>query len=177
MKKTFLDFFENLKSCTAIHKAGFVTLISIFFSLLPLIIVFLCNIIRQKFYFSGITFALGMSFIYSLIIPGILGIIKESEYKMIHKGIHIIMSFIILVIYVIAIIFEKPLFENGVINYTFVKFIVSLFIIAAFLLFYCTYRDEKKGINMFNENDKANQDKIKKYSQNLNSKENNHEQI
>ena len=95
MKQQILNIVEYLKSCKICYKALFITIISIFLSLLPLLIVFLCNLIRNESYFTGITFALGMSFIYSLIIPGLIGIIKEQEYKMIHKGFHLIISIIV----------------------------------------------------------------------------------
>ena len=174
MKQQILNIVEYLKSCKICYKALFITIISIFLSLLPLLIVFLCNLIRNENYFTGITFALGMSFIYSLIIPGLIGIIKEKEYKMLHKGIHLIISIIVLVLFVISIILECPLVKNG--TYTSACIIViGLFIFSSCLLFYGTYRDEKKNLGDVFYTDIKEQENMKKYSKNIQQEEHNNE--
>lgn len=174
MKLQFLKLIEYLKSCKICYKALFITLISIFLSLLPLLIVFLCNLIRNESYFTGITFALGMSFIYSLIIPGLIGIIKEQEYKMLHKGFHLIISIIVLVLFVISIIFECPLIQNGIHTSAFI-IVVGLFIFSSCLLFYGTYRDEKKNLGDVFYIDIKEQESMKKYSKNIQQEEHNNE--
>jgi len=157
---------EYVKSCRAFYKALFVTIISVFFSLLPLLIVILYNLIKEQSYFMGITFALGMSFVYSLVTPGLLGIIKEQEYKMVHKGIHLIVSIIILVLFVISIIFECPLFKEGMQTST-CSFVIVLFLLSTCLLFYGTYRDEKKNSRNLFDDDIREQTLMKKYSKNI----------
>ncbi len=115
-----------------------------------------------------------MSFIYSLIIPGLIGIIKEQEYKMLHKGFHLIISIIVLVLFVISIIFECPLIQNGIYTSAFI-IVVSLFIFSSFLLFYGTYRDEKKNLGDVFYIDIKEQESMKKYSKNIQQEEHNNE--
>lgn len=172
MIKCIIDKIEYFKECSDFLNALFVTILSLFFAVLPALVVIIFNLFLKKQILESISFAVAMSFIYSLIVPGFIGTIKKNTYGMVHKGLHVILSILILVFMVVAILLNCPLYseinKNSLPLYT---FSISL-LFAFFLLFYSSYQDEKDSIgDIFNTNDSKKQDKIKMFSDNLKTKE------
>jgi len=171
MNKHINNTIEYIKSCNPFFNAIFVTILSLFFAILPAFVVMIFNLFSKKQILESISFAVAMSFIYSLIVPGFIGTIKKNTYGMLHKGCHIILSLLILVLMVVSIQLHCPLYSEKD-QHLLPLFLFSLSF-AFFLLFYSTYRDEKDSIgNIFDQNDYKKQNIIKKFSINLRSEGN-----
>ena len=93
---------------------------------------------------------------------------------MLHKGFDLIISIIVLELFVVSIIIECRLIEKGSYTCAFI-IVVSLFIFSSFLLFYGTYRDEKKNLGDVFYIDIKEQESMKKYSKNIQQEEHNNE--
>ena len=106
-----------------------------------------------------------MSFTYSLIVPGFIGLFSKNTYGKIHKTILGITGLFLMGLYTIAIVLNKLLFDNC--KYYLHTFEVML-IVSVLLLFWTAYRDEtdKNADGIIYESDNKIQKELKNKSKN-----------
>ena len=107
--------------------------------------------------------------IYSLITPGLVGMIRRDDYNILHKSI-IVISVVILVLFM-GLTLEK----SSIIQQKNQYFEIYIIIMAFILLFFNTYKEEKDNSTLFEKNDRKSQNNLIKYSKNLNPEDANNE--
>lgn len=118
---------------------------------------------------NGVSLSLFICLIYSLITPGLVGMIKRNNYNILHKSI-IVISVVVLVLFM-GITLEK----SSVIQQKNQYFEIYILLIAFILLFFNTYKEEKDNSMLLEKSDKNVQKYLIKYSKNLNSEDTNNE--
>ena len=89
---------RRIEKCANAFYTAFIT---IFLTILPIAVNIIYNLFNSETWHTSITYAVAMSFLYSLIIPGFLGISSKSSYGKIHKAFQILSGITILSLYVL----------------------------------------------------------------------------
>lgn len=141
------------------------TIVSIILTILPIFLNIVYNVFLNNTWHSNITYAVAMSFAYSLIVPCFIGLFSKNTYRKIHKTILGITGLFLMGLYTIAIVLNKLLFDNC--KYYLYSFEVML-ILSVALLFWTAYRDEtdKNADAIIYESDNNIQIELKNKSKN-----------
>lgn len=152
-----------------IIKSIITTIVLTLLTILPICPIIYRNTQNGKYLLNGVSLSLFICLIYSLITPGIVGVIKRNDYNILHKSI-IVISVVILVFFM-----GFTLEDSSIIRYRNQYFECYVLFVAIILLFFNTYKEEQGNSNFFEENDKNLQKNLIKYSKNLNSEGTNNE--
>lgn len=154
-----------------IIKAIIITFVLLCLTILPISPTLYSNICSQKYCLYGVQFSLFVCLLYSLVTPGIVGIIRKEDINIIHKSFTIL--FTLLLVLILGITLDREIQIVTLNKY----FELWLLLFAIILLFFSSYKDEKDSIgDLFNKSDAQKQSKISDFSTNLkNLKESNNE--
>lgn len=150
-------------------KSIITTIVLTLLTTLPICPIIYRNTQNREYLLNGVSLSLFICLIYSLITPGIVGVIKRNDYNILHKSI-IVISVVILVFFM-----GLTLEDSSIIRYQNQYFECYVLFVALILLFFNTYKEEQGNSNFFEENDKNLQKNLIKYSKNLNSEGTNNE--
>lgn len=153
---------RRIEKCANAFYTAFIT---IFLTILPIAVNIIYNLFNSETWHTSITYAVAMSFLYSLIIPGFLGISSKSSYGKIHKAFQILSGITILSLYVLSIVKNVPLFDNKN-EWYFKSFLISA-VLAVVLLYWSAIQDEydNNPTEIIQNSDTKEQEDIKKQSQ------------
>lgn len=152
-----------------ITKTIITTVLLVILTILPICPVIYRNIHSSLYVLNGVSLSLFICLIYSLITPGLVGMIRRDDYNILHKSI-IVISVVILVLFM-GLTLEK----SSIIQQKNQYFEIYIIIMAFILLFFNTYKEEKDNSTLFEKNDRKAQNNLIKYSKNLNPEDINNE--
>lgn len=145
--------------------AFFVTFITILLTILPIVFNIAYNLFCSEVWHSSITYAVAMSFLYSLIIPGFIGISNKTSYGKMHKAFQILSGIVIFSLYVLSIAKNASLFDNEN-EWYWTSFLYSA-VLAIILLYWSAIQDEydNNPNKIIQNSDERQQKDIIKHSQ------------
>ena len=152
-----------------IIKTIITTIVLTILTVLPICPIVYRNICNDEYVLFGVSVSLFICLIYSLITPGLVGMIKRNNYNILHKSIIVI--FVVILVLFMGLTLEK----SSVIRLTNQYLEIYVFILAFILLFFNTYKEEKDNSSLLEKSDKNVQKSLIKYSKNLNPEDTNNE--
>lgn len=144
-----------------IQNAIIVVAVLLFFTVLPISPIIFRNIQLKQYILSGLTLSLYISLLYSLVTPGLVGIVRRNDYNNFHKSI--------IIIFAAALVFYMGYLQERatIIQIQNQYYEIFITITVIILLFFNSYKEEVDTSSILEREDKKMQGNIVKYSKNL----------